>query len=342
VWLGRRVYTTGPAGWSIAPADSALSMPGALSNLLDRWKHGDAGAGEQVVAQTYAELRRLAHAYLRRERHRETLQTTGLLHEAYLRLLRHGPGTADTRQAFFRLMAAEMRRRLVDHARRRQAERRGGGAVHEPLRSSAVVAPSERTDGIDAALDRLDAALVELDRSFPRAAKVVQLRFLAGLTTEEAAEELGLSPGTVKRDWTFARAWLAAAMRPMHLPSADRIQEECGEESVMAHTYDELRSKTIAELREIAKDLHHDALQGYTQMNKEHLLPAICRALGIDAHHHHHHAPGAVVFDKSAARTHIRTLKDERDKAIEAGDHGQLKVIRRQIHTLKHRLRLAT
>ncbi len=185
---------------------------GDFSRLLEQWKRGDAGAGDQVVALTYAELRRLAHGFVRRERAGVSLQTTGLLHEAYARLLRKGPGSADTKDAFFRLMAAEMRHRLIDHARRRLAEKRGGRAVHEPLRSSAV---SSRPvpDDVEPMLERLDKALVELDRAFPRAAKVVQLRFLAGLTTEEAAEQLGLSAGTVKRDWTFARAWLAAAMQ---------------------------------------------------------------------------------------------------------------------------------
>lgn len=185
---------------------------GELSRLLERWKQGDARAGEEVVSLTYAELRRVARGFVRRERAGHSLQTTGLLHEAYVRLLRKGPGSADTRDAFFRLMAAEMRRRLIDHARRRLAEKRGGGVVHEPLRSSAVTSPAAGDDP-EPMLERLDQALEELDRTYPRAARVVQLRFIGGLTTEEAAEQLGLSPGTVKRDWTFARAWLAAAMQ---------------------------------------------------------------------------------------------------------------------------------
>lgn len=187
-------------------------MPGDISGLLAQWSAGNADAGEEVVARTYGELRRVAHAQLRRERHGHTLQTTGLLHEAYLRLLRKGPGSADTRDAFFRLMAAEMRRRLIDHARRRLAEKRGGGAIHEPLASSATIAAPSAIDDIEAMLARLDQALTGLSESFPRAARVVQLRFLLGLTTEETAADLGLSAGTIKREWTFARAWLAAAM----------------------------------------------------------------------------------------------------------------------------------
>jgi RNA polymerase sigma factor (TIGR02999 family) len=178
---------------------------------LERWKAGDAAAGETVIARTYDELRRVAHAYLRRERHAHTLQTTALLHDAYMRLLRKGPGSVDTREAFFRLMAAEMRRRLVDHARRRLAAKRGGGAVHEPLDASATAATADEGEDIEATLSRLDRALDDLRGSHPRAAQVVQLRFIAGLTTDETAAELGLSAGTVKRDWVFARAWLAAA-----------------------------------------------------------------------------------------------------------------------------------
>ena len=191
-----------------------------ISLLLEAWRAGDAVAGDEIVARTYAELRRVAHGFLRRERRHHTLQTTALLHEAYLRLLRRGPGTADNRDAFFRLMAAEMRRRLIDHARRRLATKRGGGAVHQPFSTSGGIAAPDRPDDIEATLARLDQALVELSASFPRAAQVVQLRFLAGLTTEEAAEELGLSAGTIKRDWTFARAWLAAALRSDPLTDA--------------------------------------------------------------------------------------------------------------------------
>ncbi|MEP6592212.1 MAG: ECF-type sigma factor [Acidobacteriota bacterium] len=183
-----------------------------ISELLDQWRAGDPHAGEEVLARTYQELRRVAHAHLRRERRGHSLPPTALLHEAYLRLLRNGPGTAATREAFFRLMAAEMRRRLVDHARRRLADKRGGGAVHLPLQTSAIVSASVEDASVEETLVRMDTALEALTVSFPRAARVVQLRFLAGLTTDETAVELGLSAGTVKREWTFARAWLAAAM----------------------------------------------------------------------------------------------------------------------------------
>jgi hypothetical protein len=104
----------------------------------------------------------------------------------------------------------------------------------------------------------------------------------------------------------------------------------------MAHTYEELKKKTLADLRDIAKDLHHDAVQGYTQMNKDHLLPALCTALGIDAHAHHA-AHGAV---KAAARARLKELRAKRAQALESADHDLLKSIRREYHHLNHKLRV--
>ena len=101
-------------------------------------------------------------------------------------------------------------------------------------------------------------------------------------------------------------------------------------------TYEELRHKTVAELREIAKGIEHEAVQGYTQMNKEHLIPAICRALGIDTHAHHHATTG---FNKETVKARMRTLKAERDKALEAHDSARLKQLRRELHDLNHRIR---
>ena len=107
----------------------------------------------------------------------------------------------------------------------------------------------------------------------------------------------------------------------------------------MAHTYEELHKKTVAELREIAKGIDHDAVQGYTQMNKEHLVPAICTALGIDTHVHHHVEAG---FDKNALKARMRMLKAERGKALEAHDHERLRTLRRELHALNHRIRVHT
>ena len=103
----------------------------------------------------------------------------------------------------------------------------------------------------------------------------------------------------------------------------------------MAHTYEELKGKTIAELRDIAKELTHEAVQGHSQMNKDHLLPALCKALGIDTHEHH----AVVGIDKAGIKKKIRELKQQRDAALEASDHGKLKSIRRQIHRLNHQIR---
>lgn len=106
----------------------------------------------------------------------------------------------------------------------------------------------------------------------------------------------------------------------------------------MAHTYDELHGMTVAELKEIAKDIEHDALHGYTTMHKDHLVPALCQALGIEAHVHHE----VVGIDKAAVKAKIRELKVQRNAAIEAHDHKQLKVIRRRIHHLKRKMHKAT
>jgi hypothetical protein len=104
-------------------------------------------------------------------------------------------------------------------------------------------------------------------------------------------------------------------------------------------TYDDLRKKTLAELREIAKGLDHEAVQGYSQMHKDRLLPAICAALGIEAHEHHHLAEG---FDKAAIKARMRVLKTERDKALEAHDPDRLRALRRELHSLNHRIRAHT
>ena len=104
----------------------------------------------------------------------------------------------------------------------------------------------------------------------------------------------------------------------------------------MAVTYEELQKKTVAELREMAKGIEHEAVQGYTQMNKEHLIPAICKALAIDTHAHHHVIEG---FDKGKMKARIRALKAERDRALQSHDHERLHMLRRELHTLNHRIR---
>ena len=108
----------------------------------------------------------------------------------------------------------------------------------------------------------------------------------------------------------------------------------------MEHTYEDLHKKTVAELREMAKEIDHEAVKGYTQMNKDHLLPAVCAALGINISKHPHHEASGI--DKRKIKDQLRGLKAERQKAIEAGDHAQLKAVRRKYHRLNHRIRAAT
>ena len=143
-------------------------VSGEITTLLDRWKAGSAEAGEEVVSKTYGEMRRLARSYLRRERPGHTLQATALLNEVYLRLLPSGPRTAGNREAFFRLMASEMRRRLVDHARRRLAEKRGGGVRTDDLESSPEPAAPDTSNDV---LPMLDQGVGDRPRSLRRHAR---------------------------------------------------------------------------------------------------------------------------------------------------------------------------
>lgn len=175
-----------------------------ITQLLHRWRAGDATALDDLIAAIYTELHRLARIYLRRERSHHTLQTTALVNEAYLRLVRQDRVEWQSREHFLGIAAQAMRRILVDYARSRQYGKRGG--PHRqlvPLEDAAVFAP-ERSPAIlalDEALDRL-AAFDE------RKARVVELRYFGGLTVEEAARLLEVSPATVMRDWSLAKAWL--------------------------------------------------------------------------------------------------------------------------------------
>jgi RNA polymerase sigma factor (TIGR02999 family) len=177
----------------------------SVTALLQAWSEGDAEAGRRLVPLVYGELRRRAARYLRRERPGHTLQPTALVHEAYLRLVGH-PGAWRNRSQFFGVASNLMRRILVDHARRRRAAKRD--AVRVAL-DDAVVGAAER----DVDLVCLDAALEELSALDARQGRVVELRYFGGLTLEEAAEVLGVSVATVKREWTLARAWLFDRLR---------------------------------------------------------------------------------------------------------------------------------
>jgi RNA polymerase sigma factor (TIGR02999 family) len=169
--------------------------------LLLRWKDGDPKAMELLLPLVYDELRRLARGYLHRERAEHTLQSTALVHEAYLRLVDQNVDW-QSRSHFFGIAAQMMRRILVDHARARNAAKRGEG-LKVTLDEKMAIAEARDLDVI--ALDRALNRLAEQDEG---QAKVVEMRFFAGLSIEETAEALGISPATVKRDWAMAKAWL--------------------------------------------------------------------------------------------------------------------------------------
>lgn len=174
-----------------------------VTTLLRQLSQGQRSALDHLMPVVYDELRRLAHGQLRNERPGHTLGTTGLVHEAYLRLVDVEQVRWQDR-AHFRAMAARMMRRiLIDYARARHREKRGGDAIVVPLDEAADV-PIERADDW---LD-LDDALTRLEAESERQCRVVEYRCFAGMTVEETAEALGTSPATVKRDWVFARAWL--------------------------------------------------------------------------------------------------------------------------------------
>jgi RNA polymerase sigma factor (TIGR02999 family) len=155
------------------------------------------------IDDVYAELRRLAGGYLRRERHK-SVQATELVHEAYLRMERGAPGRWNSRTHFVAFAAIAMRRLLVERARARHAAKRGGDAIRVTFNEALPVAGAERNVDLIA----LDAALTRLEALDPAHAKVVELRYFGGLTIEETAEALAISPATVKRHWTLAKAWL--------------------------------------------------------------------------------------------------------------------------------------
>jgi len=174
-----------------------------VTELLVRWREGDRRALDELMPLVYEELRRLAAHYMRGERPGHTLQTSALVNEAYLRLAGHEEIEWQNRAHFFAVAAQAMRRILVDHARRRGNLKRGGGA-HKVNLDQAMIVSGERAAEVVA----LDDALARLAEIAPRKSRLVELRFFGGLSVEETAEVLGVSPGTVMRDWTFAKAWL--------------------------------------------------------------------------------------------------------------------------------------
>jgi len=175
-----------------------------VTELLVRWREGDRQALDALMPLVYTELRRLAHYYLQRERSDHTLQSTALVHEAYMRLAGQNPPQWQNRAHFFGIAAHVMRQILVEYARAHGAAKRGGASVCKLTLDEAL----EVQQKIDVDVIALDGALDRLSQMDPQQARIVELRFFAGLTIEDTSEVMGVSPATVKRDWTSARAWL--------------------------------------------------------------------------------------------------------------------------------------
>jgi RNA polymerase sigma-70 factor (ECF subfamily) len=180
-----------------------MVSPQQVTVLLEEWSHGNEAALDELVPLVEAELHRLARQYMSRERAGHTLQTTALVNEAYLRLAEVHDVRWQNRAHFFAISARIMRRIMIEHARKRQQLKRGGGALRITLDEGAILA-----DERSAELLALDEALGVLTAEYPRKAEVVELRFFGGLTVTESAAVLKVDERTVKRDWEFARAWL--------------------------------------------------------------------------------------------------------------------------------------
>jgi RNA polymerase sigma factor (TIGR02999 family) len=179
-----------------------------VTQLLIAWGDGDRAALDRLMPHVYEELRRLAHSYIKRERPNHTLQTSGLINEAYLRLVNQSQLKLKNRTHFFGIAARLMREILVDYARKRKYAKRGGDAQRVPFEENLIVSDERAADIV-----ALDDALKELSEIDPRQSQIVELRFFGGLSIDEAAEVLNISPGTVMRDWTLAKAWLRIAVR---------------------------------------------------------------------------------------------------------------------------------
>lgn len=183
--------------------------PEDLNELLAAARRGDREALDRLAPRVYGELRKLADGLMRRERAEHTLQATALVNEAWMRLVGQDSVGFEHRAQFFATAGTVMRRILVEHARARKAEKRGGGAAREPL--DEIVANLEAGGGGD--LLALEVALEDLARLHPRKARLVELRFFLGLPMREAAEILAVSLREVERDWTMTRAWLAQRLQ---------------------------------------------------------------------------------------------------------------------------------
>ena len=183
------------------------TQPQDVTQLLLAWSRGDRAALDHLIPLVSTELHRLAHHYMRRERAGHTLQTTALVNEAYVRLVDASRVEWRDRAHFFAVSANLMRRILVDFARKRRYQKRGGNAVMISLDDDDIPSPQPAPDIV-----ALDAALEAMAAFDPRAASIVELRFFGGLTVDETAEVVGVSPRTIKREWSAAKVWLLGEM----------------------------------------------------------------------------------------------------------------------------------
>ena len=183
------------------------SPPNDVTQLLREWSRGDQSVVDQLTPLVYSELRRLADGYMRRERADHTLQPTALIHEAYIRLIQQSQPEWHSRSHFFRFAAHLMRQILVDHARTRRAEKRGGDVERVPFEEASVAVTHEALDvvAVDQALERM----ASFDQ---RKAQILELKFFGGMTEEEIAEALGISVRTLGRELRLAKAWMAQAL----------------------------------------------------------------------------------------------------------------------------------
>lgn len=181
-----------------------------VTRLLLAWSDGEPSAGEALIEAVYGDLRRMARGYLRRERCDHLLPPTALVHEAYLKLVDQRRVRWENRAQFFAIAARVMRRILVDHARARASAKRGGGT------RIALPPADARSESPNIDIVALDVALQKLAAIDPRQSELVELRFFAGLTVDEASAVLGVAPITVKRDWAVARTWLYRELRTEH------------------------------------------------------------------------------------------------------------------------------
>ncbi len=190
--------------------EQSLKKSPEITRMLQEWSGGNHDALDALLPLVYTELHRQASRYLRRERAGHTLQTTALIHEAYVKLIDQRTVDWQNRAHFFGIAAQAMRRILVDYARRRHRAKRGGTGEDLPLEEAAFVVSEERSVDLVA----LDEALERLAVFDERQARIVELRYFSGLSIEETAEVLRISPATVKSDWNVAKAWLRHEITP--------------------------------------------------------------------------------------------------------------------------------